>query len=91
MLSFIVMYPAAAFTVAALMLVGIYYFVACGARCFIITLMVIALAPIWPVLALRLLGVWLVAFCDWLLHMGWAAPFAAAARVLESKLPQPRR
>lgn len=86
MIDFILYYPAAACTVAALLLVGLFYFVTCGARCTIITLCILCLAPLWPFLLLRWLCVTVVDVIDWIVNKPWAKPFVFAARNIANRL-----
>ncbi len=85
-LSFIVMFPAITLTCTLLVLVGLYYYIAFGGRITIITLCLLALAPLWPILLLRLIAVSVVDLCDWILEKPWTRPFVMAAHNLERRL-----
>lgn len=86
MLSLIAMYPAASFTGAAVSLIAIFYTAAFGARIARCTLVVLILAPLWPILIVRFLALTIVNACDWLLEKPWTAPFVGAARLLSRNL-----
>lgn len=86
MMSFLIMYPQAAFALAVILLLVIWVCLM-HPRPFIIAAIFVVTIPVLPIIIVRCLAVWTVDLCDWLtVGRTWTIPTSAAVRWLGQKL-----